>query len=160
MAISYLSRDRPTSDASPLRRKPSLDDAEVNLRAGWAGILAGMFSGAALGLFFHREGWLGGYDSFPRRLTRLGHIAFFGLGFINILFAVSNRQLGLAPGPRRAASTSLLVGQATMPAVCFATALWRPFRHLFFIPVASLLLAAANITFGARDSHENWPHRR
>ena len=45
-----------------------------NLWAAWIGIIAGMLSGAALGLFFHEESWLGGYGSWPRRLLRLGHI--------------------------------------------------------------------------------------
>jgi len=57
-----------------------MDIASVNLTAGWLGILAGVVSGCAIGLFFHRADWLGGYASFRRRMTRLGHISFFGLG--------------------------------------------------------------------------------
>ena len=59
-----------------------------NLVVGWAGMLGGVLTGAAIGLFFEREEWMGGYASFPRRLARLGHIAFFGLGFLNILFGL------------------------------------------------------------------------
>ena len=40
-------------------------------------MLAGVLSGMAMGLFFHQDGWLGGYGSFRRRLLRLGHIAFY-----------------------------------------------------------------------------------
>jgi hypothetical protein len=67
----------------------------LNLIAGWLGMLAGVLSGAVLGLFFHREDWMGGYGSYRRRLARLGHIAFFGLGFLNLIFAASIVQLPL-----------------------------------------------------------------
>jgi hypothetical protein len=70
-------------------------------------------------------------------MVRLGHIAFFGLGLINILFALS------APTESRLANGSsllLVIGLVTMPLNCFATA-WRGgFRHLFFIPAGSTAL--------------------
>lgn len=111
----------------------------VNLVAGWTSFLLGAASGALIGLRFHRPDWLGGYDAFPRRMVRLGHIAFFGLGLINILFALS--VAGAAPtGWLRFASALLLVGAATMSLNCFLTA-WRgAFRHAFFIPAGSTLL--------------------
>lgn len=108
----------------------------ANLVAGWTGFLAGALTGAAIGLFFHREDWLGGYQSFSRRLLRLGHIACFGLGLINILFALTAASLPATrwlPG----GSIALVVGQITMPLVCFLSA-WKPgFRHLFFLPVTA-----------------------
>lgn len=109
----------------------------INLVAGWSGFLAGALSGAVLGLRFHQQKWLGGYGSFPRRMLRLGHIACFGLGLINILFALStSTATRLADG----GSHLLLLGLVTMPLTCFATA-WRPsFRHLFFIPAGSTTL--------------------
>ena len=42
-----------------------------------------------LGMFFHGENWLGGYASFKRRMYRLGHISFFGLGAVNMLFCLT-----------------------------------------------------------------------
>ena len=54
--------------------------SNLNLFLGWLWILLGFVSGMALGMFFHRENWLGGYGSFKRRMYRLGHISFFGLG--------------------------------------------------------------------------------
>ncbi len=35
----------------------------LNLGAAWTGILLGVLSGAAYGLFFHRANWLDGYGS-------------------------------------------------------------------------------------------------
>ncbi len=107
-----------------------------NMLCGWVGFLLGVVSGALIGLFFHREDWLGGYGSFRRRMLRLGHIAFFGLGLINVLFAlcardeVATRWLGWA-------SAALIVGAATMPLNCFLTAWRKGFRHLFFVPVVA-----------------------
>ncbi len=36
----------------------------LNLFLAWLWILLGFVSGMVLGLFFHRENWLGGYGSF------------------------------------------------------------------------------------------------
>jgi hypothetical protein len=67
---------------------------------------------------------------------RLGHIACFGLGLINILYALSAATLP----PSSAAhvgSLLLVVGMITMPLNCFLSAWRKPFRHLFFIPAGS-----------------------
>ncbi len=109
---------------------------------GWGLILMGLVSGAALGLGFHLEDFLGGYGSLRRRLVRLGHIALIALGILNLLFAISP---GPAPGTVWAsvASTAFCVGSIAMPLCCFLTA-WRVgFRHLFFVPVTALVIAVA-----------------
>lgn len=120
--------------------------ADLNLLAAWIGILAGMLAGAALGLFFHRPDWLGGYGAWPRRLLRLGHVSLFGLAFLNLAFVVTADRMGWSPGTDpgpRAASALLVAGAALMPAVC-ALAAWRPpLRHLFAAPVGCLAAAAA-----------------
>jgi hypothetical protein len=117
----------------------------LHLLAAWVGFLCGALSGAAVGLFFHREDWLGGYSSFPRRLIRLGHISFFGLGLLNALFALT---VAVVPVPEllgRLASIGLLTGAVTMPLCCFASAWRKPLRCLFPIPVTSLLGAVSLI---------------
>jgi hypothetical protein len=120
----------------------------ANLIAGWLGMLMGVIAGAAIGLFFHKDDWMGGYNSYPRRLTRLGHISFFGLGFINISFAVSAGQLPLAALYLSIASKLLIVGAITMPLVCFLSAWRKPMRHFFPIPVVSELAGVAAILIG------------
>ena len=119
----------------------------LNLWAAWIGIMAGMLSGAALGLFFHEESWLGGYGSWPRRLLRLGHISFFGVAFLNLAFSVTVRLSGEVPG-QRVASWLLVAGAVLMPTVCVLAAWKKPLRHLFFLPVLALLGAAAVIING------------
>jgi hypothetical protein len=113
----------------------------LNWYAGWILILAAFITGAAIGLFFHRDDFLGGYTSFRRRLMRLGHIALAALGAINILFSISTP-------PNATASVLLLIGALSMSGTCFLTAWREGFRHLFFIPVTSLLLGVVAVLIG------------
>ena len=69
-----------------------------NLILAWLWILLGFASGMVLGMFFHAENWLGGYGSFKRRMYRLGHISFFGLGAVNLLFWLTMQKIAPA-GP-------------------------------------------------------------
>lgn len=120
----------------------------INLIGGWLAMLAGVLSGSVAGLLFHDENWLGGYSSFRRRLARLGHISFFGVGILNLLFAATAGQLLLRPGYLTVASAGLVVGVITMPTCCFLTAWRKPLRHLFPIPVFSVAIGIAAILAG------------
>jgi hypothetical protein len=120
----------------------------VNLIGGWIGMLAGVLSGAVVGLFFYRDDWMGGYNSWRRRLTRLGHISFFGLGFVNLIFAATAAQLLLPQQYLKTASWSFIVGAIAMPLCCFLAAWRKPFRHLFPIPVVSVATGVAAILLG------------
>ena len=117
----------------------------LHLLAAWSGFLCGVISGAVVGLFFHAEDWLGGYSSYPRRLIRLGHISFFGLGFLNALFALTVSVIEIPELVGRLASIGLLTGAITMPLCCFASAWRKVLRCLFPIPVTSLLGAVSLI---------------
>ena len=119
---------------------PAMIDPVVSfmLKFAWSGMLAGVLSGALIGLYFHREDWMGGYDSFRRRLTRLGHISFFGLGFINFLFAVTHHVVHLTASYALLAAWAFAVGAITMPACCFLSAWRKPLRRLFPIPVTAV----------------------
>jgi hypothetical protein len=129
----------------------TLHPPTLNLLAGWVGMLAGVVSGAVLGLFFHDEKWMGGYTSYRRRLARLGHIAFFGLGFLNLIFAATAAQFSLADHNLSIASWALVLGAATMPLCCFLSAWRKPLRHLFPIPVLSVTAGILAILIGG------WP---
>jgi hypothetical protein len=120
----------------------------LNFIVGWSSILAAFLTGAAIGLFFHKPQFMGGYDSFRRRILRLGHIALAALGMMNVVFSlcpipVAGSTLGII------ASTAFIVGNLSMPLVCFLSAWREPFRHLFFIPVISLVLAVVCVLAGA-----------
>jgi hypothetical protein len=117
--------------------------AETNLIAAWIGFMGGFLAGALPGLFFHLPDWLGGYASWERRLIRLAHISFFGIGFINLAFALTAARLDVPEGPSLFwSSRLLLLGAVSMPAVCYLSAFRKGFRHFFFLPVTSLLAGA------------------
>ena len=61
----------------------------LNWQFGWWLVLLAFVTGAGLGLFFHRDDFLGGYNSFRRRIVRLGHIALAALGMLNVIFSYS-----------------------------------------------------------------------
>jgi hypothetical protein len=121
---------------------------QLMLIAGWAGMLAGALSGAAIGLFFHDDAWMGGYGSFRRRLTRLGHISFFGLGFVNLLFAFTHHLAAMPAAWGQPAAWGFLMGAVAMPTCCFLTAWRKPFRHLFALPVGGVLVGVVATLFG------------
>jgi len=117
-----------------------------NIVFGWSWMLVGMAIGAAIGLLFHRGDWLGGYDSWRRRMVRLGHIAFLGTGILNVLYGLTLRQHAVSVEgnpPLTLGSYLLIAGAAAMPTVCFLAAAWKPLRHAFGIPVACLIVGTA-----------------
>ena len=129
-----------------------MDIASLNILVGWIAMLAGALSGAVLGLFFDRDGWAGGYGSFRRRMLRLGHISFFGIGFLNLLFGLTLTAVSLPPTYSRIASAGFLVAVIAMPACCFLTAWKKPLRHLFPIPVLAVLAGIIPVLLG-------WPYQ-
>ena len=108
----------------------------------------GVVSGAVFGLFFHKADWAGGYGSFRRRMLRLGHISFFGFGFINLMFGLTLQAITLPLSHISVASFGFLIGVITMPLCCFLTALRKPFRFLFPVPILSLLAGIIMILLG------------
>jgi len=118
----------------------------INLHAAWIGFLLGGITGAVPGLFFYGADWLGGYGSWQRRMIRLGHIAFFGIGFLNLGMALTAHTLAIETG-LQASSALLLLGAVAMPTVCYLSA-WKPaFRHLFFIPALSVMCGIGLFTW-------------
>jgi hypothetical protein len=119
-----------------------------NWFAGWTLAASAFVTGAVIGLFFHRDDFWGGYDSFRRRIVRLGHIALAALGMMNVVFSLSPWPV---PGTweARGASVAFIVGGISMPAVCFLSGWWKPFRHFFFVPVTALILAVVWTLQGA-----------
>ena len=113
--------------------------AHLNLWVAWIWIILGFASGFALGLNFHREDWLGGYASFKRRLYRLAHISFFGLGVLNLMFYLTARTCLPATLAVTIASIGFGLGALSMPICCVVMAHRSNWRALFLIPVGSLI---------------------
>ena len=118
----------------------------INLYAAWIGFLLGALAGATAGLFFDRENWLGGYADWRRRMVRLGHISFFGIGLLNLGFYLTVEAVGIQEGIRIPAIL-LMVGAVAMPLVCYLSAYRKGFRHLFFVPAGAVTLALALFTW-------------
>ena len=116
-----------------------MNSSSINLMAAWAGILLGFLSGMGLGMFFHREKWLGGYGSFRRRMYRLGHISFFGLGAVNLFFWLTVKLSPLAGASVNAASVAFILGAITMPICCAVMAHFPKLHLIFAVPVLSLI---------------------
>jgi hypothetical protein len=90
-------------------------------------------------LFFHREDWLGGYGSFKRRLYRLAHISFFGLGVVNLLFYFTAKTFSTDSPLVEVASGAFIAGAISMPLCCIVMAHFPKARMLFAVPVLSLI---------------------
>ncbi|MGZ4964187.1 MAG: hypothetical protein ACXWBP_03845 [Limisphaerales bacterium] len=113
----------------------------INLLVAWIWIGLGFLSGMLLGFWFNREPWLGGYASWKRRLYRLGHISFFGLGMVNLMFYFTTRVIPSGDSFAAIASIGFVAGAFTMPLCCLIMAHLPKAKMLFAVPVISLLVA-------------------
>ncbi len=114
--------------------------AQINLVMAWLWILLGFVSGLVLGLFFRDEKWLGGYAGRQRRMYRLGHISFFGLGAVNLLFWLTVQEFALSGNLVPIASIAFALGALAMPVCCVVMAHVPRAHFLFAVPVVSLIL--------------------
>lgn len=120
----------------------------ANEAFGWLWIVMGFFSGAVIGVGFLRDDFLGGYAAERRRLVRLGHISFFGLGILNVLFAVGSPPRMLEGTLLTAASWGLIAGGVLMPVCCLTVAWRRELKPVFAAPVLSLIAAGLACVWG------------
>jgi len=118
----------------------------INFVVGWSAILIGLLVGAVIGMFFHREEWLGGYASWQRRMLRLAHISLVATGLLNLAFALLGSGIH-SYAVSALSSTLFVVGAVTMPTVCLLAAWRSAMRHLFFIPVLSLVAGTAGVLY-------------
>ncbi len=125
-----------------------MDISLLHIQIGWGSMVMGALTGAAIGLFFHREEWAGGYSSFRRRMMRLGHIAFFGIGFLNLMFGLTMQVVALPETLEIVSSAGFILAAIAMPLCCFLSAWRKPFRHLFPIPVLGVLAGILPTLFG------------
>lgn len=112
---------------------------QFNLLLAWLWILLGFLSGMVLGMFFHREAWLGGYGSLRRRMYRLGHISFFGLGAVNLCFWMTMNLIPVAGPLVNVAAGAFVLGAITMPLCCLVMAHFPKLHLIFAVPVVSLI---------------------
>lgn len=91
--------------------------------------------------------WLGDYDSTPRRLVRLGHIACFGVGILNLLLAAEAERRAFQNSTSQWASRLMNLGNVGLPLDLFLAAVIPAAKYLLALPAMavtmSLLLVAA-----------------
>ena len=136
----------------------------MNRAIGWASLAVGVATGLVMGLWsfdgpLPSPEWLGEYGDTPRRLARLGHIAFIGLGILNILLARELPHSSLGEKGRRAASLSMNIGNVLLPINLFAAAAWHPAKYAMGIPATAVFVALCLAAWGARSVGPSGGHR-
>jgi hypothetical protein len=128
-----------------------------NATIGWTCLAVGVGTGLVLGLWsfdgpFAVPGWIGSYGDTSRRLVRLGHIAFIGLGILNILLGRELPQLALGAGGKRVASAAMNFGNVFLPITLFAAGAYRPLKLFMAPPAISVFLALVLAAYGVRGA--------
>lgn len=129
----------------------------INIAFGWSWMCLGFITGMVMGTRVEQFGintldrgpdWLGGYESVPRRLLRLGHVAFIMLPLLNIVFGQHIDAASVAYAWKRVASVSMIVGAVGIPLLCLTAVFYRPAKILLGVPATAVLLANAIIAYG------------
>jgi hypothetical protein len=128
---------------------------ERNRVVGWSSVAVGAITGLLLGLWsfdgpLATPTFLGGYDELSRRLVRLGHIAFFGLGILNLLLARDLRELALSDSAKKFSSQAMNFGNVFLPLTLFAAAAYHPLKYAMSLPALAVALALSFAAMGAR----------
>ena len=97
-------------------------------------------------------GWLGEYADTSRRLARLGHIAFIGLGLIDILIEREVVRSALGSAHRAVASWSMAIGNVLLPVALFAAAIYRPVKYFMAVPATLVFVALVLTAYGCRSA--------
>src|SRR5262245_56418242 len=128
-----------------------------NRFVGWSSLAVGVAVGLVMGLWsfdgpLQPPAWIGGYTDTARRLVRLGHIAFIGLGAIDILIERELARSALGSRGRAIASWSMVFGNVLLPVTLFASAAYRPVKYFMAVPAGSVFLALVLAAYGSRRS--------
>jgi hypothetical protein len=124
-----------------------------NRQVAWISLALGAASGLVMGLWSFEgpaavPAWLGEYGAVSRRLARLGHIAFFGLGMLNLLVA---RELSVCPlkaRSKRVASIAMNFGNIALPWTLFAAAALHPLKYFLPLPALAVFVALILVAYG------------
>jgi hypothetical protein len=139
-----------------------------NRAIAWSGFCAGVLSGMFMGLWafdgpLAPPAWIGGYGETARRLIRLGHIAFFGIGLLNLALTKELPDLALAERAKAGAAAAMNFANLILPFLLIAAALVAPLKYLLPFPVvaalAALALAAWGAAKGAGQTAPKWKRR-
>ncbi len=144
---------------APALAEQAPSDADADGRAvalaravGFTSLAFGVGSGLVLGLWSFGgpvavPDVLGDYAALPRRLARLGHIAFVGLGLIGLCLAGHVGAWKLPRRAKRAALWLMIFGNVALPFALFTVAFRAELLPLLAPPAlavfAALIIAAS-----------------
>ncbi len=128
-------------------------DWKLNRTVAWVSLVLGAISGLVIGLWsfggpLEVPAWLGDYDVVSRRLARLCHISFFGLGILNLLVARELPGCALRERAKQTASIAMNFGNVFLPLTLFAAAFYDPMKYAMGLPSMSVALALAITAYG------------
>lgn len=126
---------------------------KLNRAVAWVSLVLGAASGLVLGLWsfggpVEVPAWLGDYGDISRRLARLCHISFFGLGILNLLVARELPRCALREYGKQTASIAMNFGNAFLPLTLLAAAVYHPMKYAMGLPSLSVALALAITAYG------------
>jgi hypothetical protein len=81
----------------------------------------------------------------------LGHIAFIGLGLIDILIERELLRSSLGAAARSIASWAMVLGNLLLPVTLCAAALYRPAKYAMAVPASAVFLALVLAALGSRS---------
>lgn len=136
------------------RLADALCDADFSRAIALIGMLLGALIGLAMGLWsfggpLPEPDWIGGYSELPRRLLRLGHIALFALGMINLMLVRQLAGSALRERTARLAVVAMNTGNILMPALLFAAVFQPGIKYLLVLPALAVSLALGVAAFVA-----------
>lgn len=126
---------------------------KLNRTVAWVSLVLGAVSGLVLGMWsfggpLEVPAWLGDYGDVSRRLARLCHISFFGLGILNLLVARELPRCALRKRGKQTASIAMNFGNAFLPLTLLAAAVYHPMKYAMGLPGMSVGLALAITAYG------------
>jgi amino acid transporter len=129
-------------------------DFGTNRVVGWSSLAVGVGTGLMMG-FWSFDGpvavpqWLGEYGDTSRRLARLGHIAFLGLGILNILLAAELGRFELPARARQTAAAAMNFGNIFLPLTLWGAAAYHPLKYTMPFPAVAVFVALLIAASGA-----------
>ena len=102
---------------------------DLNRIIAWTGMAVGAALGLIMGMWsFDRPlappNFIGDYTDTPRRLLRLGHIACFGIGILNLLLVQALLDSGNSSRVARRAAQTMNFGNIFLPLVLLIAAVY------------------------------------
>ena len=134
---------------------------DTNVRLGWVSLAVGALSGLVLGLWSFdgpvpTPPGLEDYQNLSRRLLRLGHIAFFGLGILNLLLARDLNSTALTFRGKSICSFLMNFGNVALPLSLVMAAFWHPLKYLMPVPAMAVTLALVLCAWGMFQKGANY----